>query len=330
MLNAPIDNSSNTDHIMVIDREEILPGTYKQVRINVSRLPSGTRIYVQCHVFRSDQPGPTVLILAGVHGDEINGIEAVRRLLNDAAFEKLNTGSIILIPLLNVFGFINFSREVPDGKDVNRSFPGSRSGSLAARVAHVLTKKILPLVDYAIDLHTGGASRYNYPQVRYNMDHAQAFEMAKIFGAPFLIAKKKIAKSFRKIATDMGVIVLVYEAGESVRLDGFSIEIAVDGIKRILKYLNMIDSAPAIRHDIWVFRSTGWVRASEAGLFIWTRRSGGFVRKGELLGVVHSPQGDRTKRIFARADGYIIGHNNASVVHNGDALFHIGYNGTTL
>ena len=125
---------------LIIDKTEVLPGEYQQVNINVSRLPSGTRLSVQCHVYRSIRPGPTVLILAGVHGDEINGIEIVRRSLASGLYKNLIKGSVIVIPLLNVFGFINFSREVPDGKDVNRSFPGTSSGSLASRVASVLTR----------------------------------------------------------------------------------------------------------------------------------------------------------------------------------------------
>lgn len=315
---------------MIIDKQEILPGNYKKVSISVSRLPSGTEIFVQCHVFRGLEPGPKILILAGVHGDEINGIETVRRTLDLGIYKNIKKGSVIVIPLLNVFGFINFSRAVPDGKDVNRSFPGSMAGSLASRVASVLTKMILPHVEYAIDLHTGGASRYNYPQLRFNAGESKAFALAKVFGAPYLIEKPKITRSFRKIATDLGIVVIVYEAGESVRLDGFSIEIAVDGIKRVLHHMDMIDSAPKRRHDMVYFKATGWIRATQAGLFTWSRSSGAIIRKGDPLGTIHNPQGDYTKRILGKSDGYIIGHNNASVVHNGDALYHIGYNGEQL
>ncbi|MFT6810738.1 MAG: putative deacylase, partial [Saprospiraceae bacterium] len=262
---------------MIIEKQEILPGEYQQVSLNVSRLPSGTRIYVECHVFRGVEPGPTVLVMAGVHGDEINGIESVRRTLDLGVYNNIEKGNVIVIPLLNVFGFINFSREVPDGKDVNRSFPGTSAGSLASRVASVLTKKILPHIDYAIDLHTGGASRYNYPQLRFNAGDDKALSLAKVFGAPYLIEKPKITRSFRKVATDLGKVVLVYEAGESVRLDGFSIEIAVDGIKRVLQHLGMIEKAPVRRHDMVYFKSTGWVRATEAGLFTWSKSSGSII-----------------------------------------------------
>ncbi len=308
-----------------IDGKEFQRGESDLLNLYVSRLPSGNRINIQTYVFTSANPGPTVLIMGGVHGDEINGIQIVRKTLEERVFDRLISGSIIAIPLLNVFGFINFSRDVPDGKDVNRSFPGSSSGSLASRTASVLTKKILPHVDIAIDLHTGGASRYNYPQIRYSKKDVKAKKLARSFGAPYIIEKPWITKSFRKTANQMDISVLVYEGGESVRLDGFSIDIGVAGIKRTLKALGMIDTAPVANHDCQIFKTTGWVRASEAGLFTWTKESGSFVRKGEQLGVIDSPQADRTKRILARRNGYIIGHNNASVVYNGDALFNIAY-----
>ena len=244
---------------------------------------------------------------------------------NSCILERLISGNVIAIPLLNVFGFINFSREVPDGKDVNRSFPGSSVGSLASRTASVLTKKVLPNVDIAIDLHTGGSSRYNYPQIRCNKKDEKAYGLAQSFGAPYVIEKPAINKTFRKTASQMGISVLVYEAGESVRLDGFSIEVGVAGIKRVLKSLNMISDAPPVNHNVISLKSTSWIRSSEAGLFTWTKRSGSFVHKGEQLGVIHSPFGDRTKRIISKREGYIIGHNNASVVNNGDALFNIAY-----
>ena len=310
---------------LVIDGKPIERGENEQLNLYVSRLPSGNRISIQTYIFSSVNSGPTVLIMGGVHGDEINGIQIVRRALEDGVFSNLIKGNVIAIPLLNVFGFINFSRDVPDGKDVNRSFPGSLSGSLASRTAAVLTKKILPHVDIAIDLHTGGASRYNYPQIRYSKKDLKAKKLAKEFGAPFMIEKPWITKSFRKTANLMDISVLVYEAGESVRLDGFSIDLGIAGIKRTLKSLGMIDDAPPPNYETRLFKSTGWVRATEAGLFTWTKQSGSYIKKGEQIGIIHSPQGDRTKRILAKKDGHIIGHNNASVVHNGDALFNIAY-----
>jgi predicted deacylase len=308
----------------VINNSTVESGESTLIKLNVGRLPSGTKITVDAHVFRGPEDGPTALIMGGVHGDEINGIEIVRRCLEEDVFAGIMKGTIIAIPILNIFGFINFSRSVPDGKDVNRSFPGLLHGSLAARVAGILTKQVLPMVDFIIDLHTGGASRFNFPQVRYSKQDPLAYELGRQFGAPFLIQKPLISKSLRKIAFDMKIPTIVYEAGESIRFDGYSIELGIQGIKRILSNAAMISqNTDAITDGILHITKTNWIRASHSGLFIWTKASGQKVTKGEPIGFIKDPQGLMSVTILANRDGYIIGHNNASVVNQGDALFHL-------
>ena len=312
---------------IIIDSQEVYPGEEKLIKLNVGKLPSDTRIYITAHVIRSRTPGPTGLILGGVHGDEINGIEIVRSVKESDGFSNLKCGNLILIPLLNVFGFINFSREVPDGKDVNRSFPGSLQGSLAARVARILSKKILPHVDFAIDCHTGGASRYNYPQIRYTIKDDISEKLALAFAAPFTIQKGMIPKSFRKICRLNGIPIIVYEGGESIRLDGYAIEKAINGIKRTIKALGMIDTyvPEAPSGQIKVIRTT-WIRAPYSGIFVWSRKSGALIKKNEPLGVIKDPFGNKSVTVFSKKSGYIIGHNNASVVNHGDAIFNLAYN----
>ncbi len=310
---------------IVIDGHDIFPGEQKLVEINVGRLPSNTRIDIEALVYRSKNPGPTVLLIGGIHGDEINGIEIVRRFIDQDISRYLQRGSIIAIPVLNIFGFINFSREVPDGKDVNRSFPGSSRGSLAARVASTLAKKILPFVDVALDFHTGGASRYNYPQTRYTKGDTKSKEIASLFNAPYTIEKASMAKTFRKTCRDLGIPVVVYEAGESIRLDGYSIESGLDGVRKVLIGLDMFDPMPNVQQRKSVtITKTAWVRAAFSGIFIWSKGSGTYVRKGEPLGTINDPFGSKSVTVISKRDGYVIGHNNASVVNQGDALFHIG------
>lgn len=310
----------------IIDNSIVEPGESTLVRLNVGRLPSGTKITIDAHVFRGPEDGPTALIMGGVHGDEINGIEIIRRCLEEEVFDGLMKGTIIAIPILNIFGFINFSRFVPDGKDVNRSFPGSLKGSLASRVARTLTKKVLPMVDFIIDLHTGGASRFNYPQMRYAKRDPIAFELGRQFGAPFLIQKPFISKSLRKVAFEMKIPTIVYEAGESIRFDGYAIEVGIRGIKRILSNAAMISSSKdPVTDKILHVSKTSWIRASYSGLFIWIKASGQIITKEEPLGFIKDPQGLRSITILSNRNGYIIGHSNASVVNQGDALFHIAY-----
>ena len=311
---------------ILIEKEVIKPGEHKQISINVGRLPSDTRINIHAHVYRGKKPGPTVLILGGIHGDEIVGVEIVRRSIAEGYYENISAGTIIAIPLLNVYGFINFSREVPDGKDVNRSFPGSTSGSLASRVARTLSKRILPHVDYAMDFHTGGASRYNFPQVRFTKDYPESKELAKVFKAPFLIENTVIPNSFRKTCRQMGIPSIVFEGGESIRLDGFSIMIALKGIQRVLGHLGIFDKNHTDpNYKVVTIKKTSWIRSPFSGMFIWSKSSGAYVKIGEELGTVYDPFGTKSIQVKSKYEGYIIGHNNASVVNQGDALFHIGY-----
>jgi len=307
------------------------PGEYGLANISVGTLPSDTTINIKAHIFRSKNPGPCLLMLGGVHGDEINGVEIVRRAIEEDVFSTLDRGSIIAIPLLNVFGFINFSREVPDGKDINRSFPGFMRGSLASRVAHTLTTKILPYVDYAIDYHTGGSFRFNYPQIRYSKSDPRAEKLAKVFRAKYIIQKPLIPKSFRKTALDLNTPTIVFEGGENIRLNGQSIEVGLLGMKRVLAYLEMRSEVlfDTQLKPLLVTKTT-WLRAPYSGIFIWSKSSGAFVKKGEPLGMIKDAYGSKSITISATRDGHIIGHSNASVVNEGDALFHIGYNITEL
>ncbi|MDH3649044.1 MAG: succinylglutamate desuccinylase/aspartoacylase family protein [Saprospiraceae bacterium] len=309
---------------ITINNRTIKPGESGEISLHVGRLPSGARISIKTHVFNSEQPGPTMLVLAGLHGDEINGMEIVRRALSGGLFEELVCGRVVVMPVLNVYGFINFSREVPDGKDVNRSFPGNYRGSLAARVARMLTKKVLPIIDFGVDFHTGGDNRFNFPQIRYSRRDDAAEECALQFAAPFIIEKPVIAKTLRKTAKTQGTPIIVFEGGEALRLDGFVIESALKGLRRLLHARGMLEQADEA-HYVVSLKKTSWIRASHAGIFIWSKKSGTKIQKGETLGAIFDPYGATRIAVTATRDGYIIGHNNTPVVHQGDALFHLGY-----
>jgi len=296
-----------------INKTTIAPGENKLIKLNVAKLPSGTVISIRVHVFRSKNPGPTALFMGGLHGDEINGVETLRRSVTEGLFKNLTSGSVIAIPLLNVYGFINFSRDAVDGKDVNRSFPGSAKGSLASRVAYTLSKSILPLVDFGVDFHTGGSSRYNYPQVRYTTGDAAAKTLAEQFAAPYLMEKKNLEKTLRHTAGGMDIPILVYEGGESLRFDGFSIDHGLKGMQRLLFQQKMLKTDAPAHHSPKYFSKFTWMRAEESGMFMWMQASGA------------SPHGNKEIRVLAKQDGYIVGHNNAPVVNAGDALFHLGW-----
>ncbi len=313
---------SNSFRINGID---IALGEHKKIALQVSSLPSGTPIDIHAFVWRSKKPGPTMLVSGGVHGDEINGVEIVRRSIAEGLFKNLKCGSVIAVPLLNVYGFINFSREVPDGKDVNRSFPGFASGSLASRVAYVMSQDILPLVDFGLDFHTGGQSHYNYPQIRFSKGDAEAKKLSEQFGGLCLIEKKAFPSTMRHHAMENKKPILVYEGGENLRLDQFSIDEGLAGLKRVLKAKGMVDSFVADAENTLRFTGTKWLRSPKAGMFRWISSSGEEVKKGQKIGVINDPYGQEETEILANRTGFIIGHNNSPVVSQGDALFHIAW-----
>jgi len=307
-----------------INNTEIKPGSSEMLSLHVGKLPSGGTISVKAQVFCSRQEGPTVLLLAGLHGDEINGVEVLREAISSGLFTNLKKGNIIVIPILNIYGFVNFSRVVPDGKDVNRSFPGSMSGSLASRMACILTKRVLPMVDFGVDFHTGGDNRFNFPQIRYTKNDPLSRKLAEDFAAPYLIEKPLLPQSLRKTAREMKIPLIIFEGGESLRLDGYVIETAIKGLKRLLIAQGMLHGE-VVNAEVRTFRKSSWIRAKQAGVFIWSKKSGNKVQKGETLGSIYDPYGASRVAVLASKDAYIIGHNNTPVVHQGDALFHLGY-----
>jgi len=299
------------------------------VTIPVGKLPLGPKIGVKVFVYRSTKPGPTVLLLGGLHGDEINGVEILRRAQEDGFFDKIAVGTVIVIPLLNAYGFIQFSRDVTDGKDVNRSFPGSNKGSMASRVANAITKHILPNIDAGIDFHTGGGQRYNFPQVRYTTFDSRSETLAKVFGAPILLPQKPIAKSLRRSAKDFKIPLIVYEGGEALRYDDDSINHGTNGILRVLHHFGMISQSPTPTQQE-TYQKTTWIRANNSGLVETPIKSGIYIRKGQKLCEINDPYGESKTLIISALDGFVIGHNNCPVVVHGDPLFHVAHNAPSL
>ncbi len=301
----------------------IYKGEEKRINAHIARLPSHTPIEIPILVYRAKEEGPTLLLMGGLHGDEINGMEIVRQLM-DKGHHRVQRGTVICIPILNVFGFINFSREVPDGKDVNRSFPGNKNGSLASRVAYYLMKEIIPKIDYGIDFHTGGAARANYPQIRAVLKHTVNRDLAKAFAPPLIINAPLRAKSLRQAAFKLGKPIIVYEGGESLRFDENAIHMGAEGALRVMHFLGMIDTAPLNTSPTEVLQHTSWVRARFAGLFRAVVDCGDTVAKNQLLGTITNPFGEFTAHVKASQGGIIIGINHLPVVHQGDAIVHIG------
>lgn len=308
---------------MHIAGHEIRPGEFKEIKINIAKLPSQTLIDTPMYISRGMEDGPVLALMAGMHGDEINGLEIVRRVL-DGGLHQPKRGTLVCMPIINIYGFLNFSRDVPDGKDVNRSFPGSKNGSLASRVAYHVTHDVIPFIDYGVDFHTGGAMRTNYPQVRAVLNNEKNMALANAFHAPFTLDAPFRPSSLRKEASKKGKNIIVYEGGESLRFDQQAIEEGIAGTLRLMHHLKMIDWAPDPKEENRIIWSSTWVRAKHAGLFHANVQCGQLVHKGEWVGTITDPFGLFKEKVVAPEKAYIIGLNNIPVVNAGDALMHLG------
>lgn len=308
--------------LVLFDRE-VLPGERAEIRIPIAHLPSHTLIDMPVMVLRGVEAGPRLMLSAGMHGDEINGIETLRRLL---VRERIHPrkGSLVILPMVNIYGFLHNSRTLPDGKDLNRSFPGGKEGSLARQIAHILMQTVLPHVDYGVDFHTGGSRIKNYPQIRVNFEDETSRKLGQAFGAPILMHSALIDKSFRKEAAKQGKPILVYEGGESLRLDEVSIQEGIDGILRLMHHLDMIPQARAPRKSRLLPQST-WIRAKTPGIFSSRVNYGDTVRKNQIIAEINDPFGQSSTTVKSPRNGMVIGLNNMPVVNAGDALVHLGF-----
>lgn len=304
-------------------------GETVQIKMDIARLNTHSKIEVPIIVSRGHSDGPCLLLIGGIHGDETNGVEIVRQIIASGQ-NKPQKGTVICIPLLNVFGFLNQKREFPDGRDLNRVFPGSNKGSLASRFAYHLMSKVIPKVDYCIDYHTGGAQRFNYSQLRIDENDEEILNLAKIFGTPFIVYSKSKEKTFRKSMVDLGKKVLLFEGGKSLSLDKNVTKSGIQGAINIMHHLGMRDftskisklnlEAPPI-----IIRNSRWIRATNSGMYRSYISVGQKVEKGVKLGSISDPFGDFEKIFKNKQEGYILNSNHSPIVIQGDALLYIGF-----
>lgn len=310
---------------LVILKETILAGESKTINMEIAKLHTMNKLKIPIIVERSKLDGPTVLFTACLHGDEINGTEIVRQLIVQK-INKPKRGTIICIPIINIFGFINKTREFPDGRDLNRVFPGSKTGSLASRFAYYILKDIIPHVDYAIDFHAGGASRFNAPQIRIVPENPELKQLSDVFKAPFTLYSKNISGSFRNSCDKLGVKMLLFEGGKSLDINEEVTNDAIEGTKRFLDHLDMLNPRKKAniksKKPIYIEKSN-WVRAKYSGMFHGMVKIGSFIKKGDLIATISDPYGKVEHKMKAPHDGYVINVNDAPIVYQGDAIFHV-------
>ncbi|WP_445356337.1 succinylglutamate desuccinylase/aspartoacylase family protein [Microbulbifer sp. EKSA008] len=295
------------------------------IDLPVVRLYTSTEMAIPVYVQRGKKDGPKMFVCAAIHGDELNGIEIISRLIQSGRLKSLR-GTLVAVPMVNVYGVLQHTRYLPDRRDLNRSFPGSAKGSLAARMAHVFLKEIVTKCDYGIDLHTGAVHRSNLPQIRANLDDEQTRKLAKAFGVPVLLNASIRDGSLRQAAADLGVRVLLYEAGEALRFDELSIRAGVKGVINVMKHLEMLPQTRKTNViEPFVARRSGWLRAGDSGIANHLKALGDQVYRGDLLATIADPYGQELDQLICNEDGIIIGRQNIPLVQEGEAMYHIAY-----
>jgi predicted deacylase len=309
----------------VIGKEQIPQGVRRIIELPLPSLYTHTPLSLPVHILRGKKQGPRLFISAAIHGDELNGTEIIRRLLRQPALKRLR-GTVVAVPIVNIYGLLHHSRYLPDRRDLNRSFPGSGKGSLAARLANLFMNEIVAKCTHGIDLHTGAIHRTNLPQIRANLDDEETSRLAAAFGVPVLINANLRDGSLREAAAEHGIPMLLYEAGEALRFDEVSIRAGVKGIISVMRAMQMLPpsrSKKKKQSEPFVARSSTWVRASASGLFRKVRPLGSRIKKGDVIGLIDDPFGGDEFEVVASSSGIIIGCTEIPLVHEGEALFHI-------
>jgi predicted deacylase len=314
-----------------IGNTRIAPGESKVVQIPVAPMYTHEDLSITVQVLRGRKPGPTLFVSAAIHGDEINGVEVIRRLLQYKAMQSLR-GTLLAVPIVNVYGFLNGSRYLPDGRDLNRSFPGSAKGSLTGRVAHAFFNEIVLQSTHGIDLHTGARHRSNYPQIRADLEQQGVLAMIEAFGVPLALNAKLRDGSLRACAQEAGIPVILYEAGEALRFDELYIRAGLKGIVSVMRCIGMLGKSRRRRPPLTpvISQHTSWLRAPESGMLRMLVPLGGKVTAGQVIATVADPLGAVETPMTATSDGIVIGRTNLPLVYEGDAAFHIAHYGNDV
>lgn len=299
------------------------PGTRESVDLPLPPLYTHTSVSMPVQIINGRQSGPIMFVTSAIHGDEIVGIEIIRRLIATKALGRLS-GTLIAVPVVNVYGFVSQSRYLPDRRDLNRAFPGSERGSMAARLAETLMSEIVSKCTHGIDLHTAAEGRANLPQIRVDLDrHPEIRALAEAFGPPVVLDSPTRAGTLRDAADDIPL--LLYEAGEALRFDEIAIRAGLKGILRVMRHLGMLPalSPSKPRSKVWIANHSVWMRAPQSGILRSRIRLGGVVEEGTILGYISDPFGESEQSVISNVSGVLIGVTRLPLVHEGEALYHV-------
>ena len=306
--------------------ETIHPGEQVSLALPLPELFSCAPMCMPIKVLNGKLAGPCLVVIAAMHGNELNGAEIINRLLHSKNLKKLK-GTLVAVPIMNVYGFINKTRILPGGTSLGTSFPGSQQGSHAARLAHLFCSEIFSLADYCIDLQTGWLNHSNLPQVFVTDDNEQELELAHTFSAPVISEVSPQKGSLRAHANKKEIPYLVYEAGEAMRFDESSIRIGLKGLTNVIRHLDMLPAPSkvnSIKQKSFLMRDTRWVRSPTSGINYSSIKLGQQVKKGELLSMIKDPFGAGPDvPVMAEFDGIVVSINNLPLVYEGVSLFQL-------
>jgi len=314
---------------LVLLGTEVSPSSTQRLAWSATELFEGVPVSTPVLVVNGAKPGPTLCLTAAVHGDELNGIEIVRRVLHDIDPEKL-AGAVIGVPIVNVQGFRRGSRYLPDRRDLNRYFPGNPKGSAAARIAHALFTDVIANCDALVDLHTGSFERANLPQIRADLRNPDVVTLTLGFGSMVVLHSEPTVGTLRYAATMAGIPAVVVEAGGPSQLEPSEVQHGVKGIETLLTTLGMVRKVRLWGDPEPVYYRSTWVRADNGGILLADVALGTTVRKGDLLGTIVDPMSNARSELRSPYTGRIIGMARNQIVMPGFAAFHVGIQADTL
>lgn len=302
---------------------QIAPGERADLEIHASQRVDGVDAHIPVHVWRAKEPGPTVFMTAAIHGDEINGTGTLRDLIGEPGFE-LKSGALLLVPVVNMTGFERHLRYMPDRRDLNRSFPGTKEGSMTGRMAAVVYREIVGRADYGIDLHTAAVRRTNVPNVRGDLDNPEVKRLARAFGTELVMHSTGAVGSLRRTATESGCPTIILEAGEALKVEPTMVETALRGIQNVLIELGMVEGKRVRPHYRAIIRRTRWIRAEYGGFLRFHATPGSLVQKGEVLASNTTLMGEEQGTLISPDNGVLLGMTTHPMVVPGDAVYHLG------
>lgn len=311
-----------TDSPLTIGGVAIEPGENRDLRLEISQTYTGDEIRIPLRVIRATKPGPCILVTAAIHGDEINGTGIIHDFLFGEPFEILR-GTVVLAPVINVFGFEAHQRYLPDRRDLNRSFPGSPTGSLASRFAWILMTELVDKCDYAIDLHTAAFQRTNYPNIRADLTRPEARKLAKAFGCALIVDGKGPLGSFRREATRRGCTTIILEAGEPWKIEPSVLQIGVQGIRSVLSVFDMLKGEPIVPPYQTTIRKSSWIRATVGGILKFHVGPGEFVDQDQPIATNYSILGREQNVLTSPESGIVLGMTTMPAVKPGEPVCHI-------